>query len=1334
MTELHSNDIIHITSSREELNGHALIRSITESEITLQIPPNHEYTLTIKDGNILEIDKIVVVYISDQKRYGYAEQRGFVKDVTICITFVDDSDVCGIITDTEEDMIEVDTDQGKLYIDFKYVEAFPEGIKDIYIDSKIVIEEDEEYVLLPENMARYTLEKQLNDLMDKLMSKTQKTSPHIRQVNKIVQRFKELMMLFSNNREPLYPKKQEPYPHVKWIVPVILNKRIVYNDVYEMSEMLHKQDSVASKSFYELYKILLNDIPFINEREGVDVTTTGLTLIKQDNVVEGKIKDDETATIVKKQWIPQVVTKTYGTSEKIKIDSYVAFSDYIPYTRGFMPSTPLIEKIKYDNIIPNNSHTFHTSVATCRTGLREIISTFPAFYSVHECIQLLEPYFIYKKDLTIKDIEIIQVFLNKHLHEYHYSVSFPAYHKLNNHNENNELYKLKDSSNEEQCVAMLSQDYGKLKVALLREKIKLDYSSTLDDMKMEPKQSSAPPIVKEYKTLQELKMDNVKAAYYDSSMDTTNYEELKPNTTPKSMMQYLIFEKKMSPEQAKMYTPGFLHGQRIVVNGEYAKLGNQYYKRINHEWVLDETCYGPYPCTSNEPNCTDDCVDVTFRLKENLKFMINEYKINTYSSQISLKEEIDALKTKLTSQLAAIQHINQEIFLKYNNKKLALYSSSSIVTKSPNEPLFLYILQKPHCEKKYKELLSFINLHTRIATMGEDKNWFYCLITNVKLVPVEYKQLAILYDISIKDYNDYIDILITQDKITLDDDVNYIFKHSGYPIGPKKFATTFDDQVRSEVFDPEIIFSLPRPTHSDTPIIFKLLNDISNAIEDSQIPKYFNFIAHDMEKDPSNYTLLTIAYVITLSQLNQETILDKLRRLKLKIDISELKRVVEYVNSRYMVQQIIRSKVKREGGLKKRMIWDTFLPPLNVIYLEKTAFNPNVASMNIMYLNHEYVTKQEALPGNTCEYKHNKQISTIVSQFKPHSYKVYEKNIPFHFVPPYIDCSGKLSHPVQEEIDKYIFVHVESIHKTLVVPFIPDMNVLHIKQYIFNEENIPVQQQTLLFEDKEAADHDVALWTTFTLKIKLPSYESKLQSLLDEFNQTNVDLKTLYQSTTPIHYIKSFILLILQTIPSLILHPVMDALELPPSVVPLISRQHYGDLHLFYKEELFYKIITIYKDLDVEKVTYFDKLVILKRVSEPHDKDTIYEMYFYMLTILKLYLNDEKSADFVQLLVDTYIKIRDTIFLDNERIKKITLTYKVIESEDRNKKLNDLSTENKSLAIIFTQKNLDKESRIGREQGYSTEGYNLARTLRDVYSDRTEDAPDLGSDGNGNND
>jgi hypothetical protein len=143
-----------------------------------------------------------------------------------------------------------------------------------------------------------------------------------------------------------------------------------------------------------------------------------------------------------------------------------------------------------------------------------------------------------------------------------------------------------------------------------------------------------------------------------------------------------------------------------------------------------------------------------------------------------------------------------------------------------------------------------------------------------------------------------------------------------------------------------------------------------------------------------------------------------------------------------------------------------------------------------------------------------------------------------------------------------------------------------------------------------------------------------------------------------------------------------------------------------------------------------DKSLILKRISEPHDEETIYELYCHVLEILKLYLTDDRSNEFVQMLVDTFIIDRTIIFLDHSSIKRKTLTYKVLEAEDRNAKLNEMTTENRFLKNFFTQQNIDSEARIGREQGYSEEGFNIARRLRDVYSDKgEEDAPDLGSDG-----
>jgi hypothetical protein len=73
-----------------------------------------------------------------------------------------------------------------------------------------------------------------------------------------------------------------------------------------------------------------------------------------------------------------------------------------------------------------------------------------------------------------------------------------------------------------------------------------------------------------------------------------------------------------------------------------------------------------------------------------------------------------------------------------------------------------------------------------------------------------------------------------------------------------------------------------------------------------------------------------------------------------------------------------------------------------VKYIEKSAFNPTTASMNILFLNHESVVRKEPLiPGNpkinTCEHSMNQQINVLKSQFHPFVYKNYDQNILFYF-------------------------------------------------------------------------------------------------------------------------------------------------------------------------------------------------------------------------------------------------------------------------------------------------------------------------------------------------
>jgi hypothetical protein len=235
---------------------------------------------------------------------------------------------------------------------------------------------------------------------------------------------------------------------------------------------------------------------------------------------------------------------------------------------------------------------------------------------------------------------------------------------------------------------------------------------------------------------------------------------------------------------------------------------------------------------------------------------------------------------------------------------------------------------------------------------------------------------------------------------------------------------------------------------------------------------------------------------------------------------------------------------------------------------------------------------------------------------------------------------------------------------------------------------------------------------------------------MDEVGK-KVNLKTFYKPTTSISYLKTFLLFIVKLIPSLLLHPTMSELVLPPTVRSLISQKHDSDLVSMYKQELIYRIMQTYKEgLMLEKFKRFDTSTIMKRVFEPHDKDTVYEMYYYVFEIFKLYLNDdERSLQFIQLLIDNFIKDRDTIFLDNTAIKHKTLAYKVIEADVKNERLNALPPDVRYMESDLESRNLKKGAQLARKQDYHRDAWDIARNVTEHIVDKMNEA-DLGTDGN----
>ena len=68
-------------------------------------------------------------------------------------------------------------------------------------------------------------------------------------------------------------------------------------------------------------------------------------------------------------------------------------------------------------------------------------------------------------------------------------------------------------------------------------------------------------------------------------------------------------------------------------------------------------------------------------------------------------------------------------------KNIADTLEDNEIVVSPYEILRDEILSQTDIIKKYSDISKFINQYCRIANMEEDENWFYCIDTNIKLLP-----------------------------------------------------------------------------------------------------------------------------------------------------------------------------------------------------------------------------------------------------------------------------------------------------------------------------------------------------------------------------------------------------------------------------------------------------------------------------------------------------------------------------------------------------------------------------------------------------------------------
>jgi hypothetical protein len=1306
MTQVKTNDIIKLTSEDSELNGVFLVGSITPSEIVLRTPPNQEYTLNIQDGVIENVETVEIVYSS--KISGFSDKMGFTQDKTVCITFSDGQETCGIVQEIENDMIDVELeDKTHVYIDFEY-EGLPEGVHSIVLDNPLQFEEMEEHFLFPEKNRRYPIANQLTDLMDSLMTKQQHTSSHIKNANLIVKRFKELKTLFTNeDQDPrILPSGYKPtvLPHeVKWIIPSIHVNRPMYSPESSLKSWEELSVLQNSRGRYDsIQKGILDALsPFHNEMGGQTVEHSMMTVIPKGKYRIAPCDEDPTADVFKR-WLIQMVDAPYRGSvttehERVKLLGYYALQQQsLDFTRLFLAQTKMIDRqtIHSHHFSPMfNEKRFCPTLSQCIPSIQEMISHSTDGLSVYDTIRSLEPYLVYENDVLVKYYDDLVKPLHKRIDQYKRRKIPPPYTDTSSKKIVDTHYKLPPLTPSEWMYAIQTQDFGTLHTLIEQQTLDIQYVQPVDKFALAPQQPVTPPVAKIYTSLAQVKKDKG-TIFWDTALDKTDYQEFSPYTTEGTLLQYLVDIKQMAVPMAKLYAKHYLSRKKVIVNGDYAKMNDSYFRRVDHEWVLDETCTGPYPCVSNEPDCEDDdCVDVVFRLNENLKHQITSEMDQLYLNEKSRVKWLTTSIDKANYVLQRKQMLMKMNEYKYNQRKLSLKASVSMTTHSAYQPLLFFILQKPHYER-YKELQSFINMYTRPAGKGEKESWLYCKATNTPLVPRMYNRILEVYAIPDK-YDALIKALLITNDIKREEDM-YILTESGYPVGPTEYSQVFDDLVRSSELNETILFDIPRLEHEDTPVIIQLLSEIGNLIK-YPMAKYFNFIVHDMDKKPSMYVNLSIAYMfkiasivyslnisdsITLVLSKQGKLASIMKQNGFKEDYTLTEKGIHssivFVSSNFVIQQLIYHKEKKLGNRTRHTIWNTFLPPLEIRPVKIEGSHP----LKILFLLHEGIQSRPQLRQgnhlvNTCECSFmEKQLLDQLTHFKRPALKLYTRDkmfTPTHFEPEYEDAQFK------------------------------------IKRFKLNEKEL-IQEQR---ED----------------------FVERLTDTRKRLNRCLTIPEKFFSGNTPITFIKEFIYLIAKTLPERLKNSVRYEFEIPSYTNNMLSMTHKSVLNRINVQHYLNKIQESFPDstgLGVHSVVSSVEVAeMLKRIELPTNSETsMYEFMYYVVRIFEIYMTHSdlsKTCVLIQMYIDLYMKERDNVFLSYEEIKRYTLKIKAKESNDRRVSLLGLSPSDKAIYQFREQNNLENTARLARLRTYNPDVFeSLFSTF---HGDQTED---LGTDGTHN--
>jgi len=156
----------------------------------------------------------------------------------------------------------------------------------------------------------------------------------------------------------------------------------------------------------------------------------------------------------------------------------------------------------------------------------------------------------------------------------------------------------------------------------------------------------------------------------------------------------------------------------------------------------------------------------------------------------SLDLEVEASAAKV--RLVSMNSKKMKNELKYNEEKRiydALERQKDVAgtTFSPYTKLRDKILSEQDLNFKYKAMQLFIQKYTK---RGKDTNWFYCIETSVKLIPVFFSRLADAY-LRTNNYDTTVDLICNEQGTLSDNGDKWVDKYSGYIIKDINFEEEY---------------------------------------------------------------------------------------------------------------------------------------------------------------------------------------------------------------------------------------------------------------------------------------------------------------------------------------------------------------------------------------------------------------------------------------------------------------------------------------------------------------------------------------------------------------